>query len=320
MEEKKPLIVLTGPTAVGKTELSVKLARRIGGEILSADSMQVYRHMDIGSAKIRKEEMEGIPHHLIDILNPDEEFNVTVFQHLAKKSLEEIFRAGHIPIVAGGTGFYIQALLYDVVFEPEEENPDIRKKLERLATEKGAAYLHGLLREVDPDSAQAIHENNRKRVIRALEFYEQNKYPISLHNKQQRERQSAYLSCYFVLNDDRQKLYTRIDQRVEGMLDKGLLDEVQRLRAMGYHKGMISMQGLGYKELLGYLDGELSLDEAVRLIKRDSRHFAKRQLTWFRRERDVIWINKQEFSYDDDRILSFMEKKIAEKCAGYREE
>ena len=320
MEERKPLIVLTGPTAVGKTELSVKLARRIGGEILSADSMQVYRHMDIGSAKIRKEEMEGIPHHLIDILNPDEEFNVTVFQRLAKECLEGIFHRGHIPIMVGGTGFYIQALLYDVVFEPEEENTDIRKKLERLAAERGAAYLHRLLKEVDPDSAQAIHENNRKRVIRALEFYEQNQYPISLHNQEQRKRQSAYLSCYFVLNDDRQKLYERIDQRVDQMLEEGLLDEVEKLRAMGYHKGMVSMQGLGYKERLGYLDGELSLEEAVRLIKRDSRHFAKRQLTWFRRERDVIWINKQDFSYDRDQILSFMEKKIAEKCEGDREE
>lgn len=312
-ERKKPLVILTGPTAVGKTALSIKLAKKIGGEIISADSMQVYRFMDIGSAKVRKDEMQGIPHHLIDVLNPDDEFNVYTFQKMAKECLERIYQNGHIPIVAGGTGFYIQALLYDIAFEQEDENTPVRQRLEKLSVEKGNTYLHNMLREVDPLSAEDIHENNVKRVIRALEFYELNKTPISRHNREQREREAPYHFCYFVLNDDREKLYERIDRRVDRMLEDGLLDEVKRLREMGYHKDMVSMQGLGYKELLAYLDGEISLEDAVYLIKRDSRHFAKRQLTWFRRERDVIWINKPEFSFDDDKILDFMSDTMKRK-------
>lgn len=312
-EKKNPLIILTGPTAVGKTALSVKLAKKIHGEIISADSMQVYRYMDIGSAKIKKEEMEGVPHHLIDVLNPEDEFNVYIFQKMANECLAGIYERGHIPIVAGGTGFYIQALLYDIAFEQEEENSSIRERLEKLAKEKGNAYLHNMLKEVDPLSAEEIHENNVKRMIRALEFYELNRAPISIHNKEQRERESAYNSCYFVLNDDREKLYERIDRRVDGMLKDGLLDEVKQLKNMGYHKGMVSMQGLGYKEILAYLEGETTLEEAVYLIKRDSRHFAKRQLTWFRRERNVIWLSKPEFSYDDDKILEFMTDTMKQK-------
>ena len=312
-ETKNPLIILTGPTAVGKTSLSIKLAKRIGGEIISADSMQVYRYMDIGSAKIKKEEMDGIPHHLIDILDPEDEFNVYIFQKMAKECLTGIYKRGHIPIVAGGTGFYIQALLYDVSFEQEEENTSVRQKLEMLAEEKGNEYIHGQLKEVDPASAEAIHENNIKRVIRALEFYELNGISISQHNKQQKEKASAYNSCYFVLNDDREKLYERIDKRVDIMLEEGLVDEVKHLKEMGYHRNMVSMQGLGYKEMLSYLAGELSFEEAVYLIKRDSRHFAKRQLTWFRRERDVSWIHKPQFCYDDNQILDFMEDTMKKK-------
>lgn len=313
MEEKRPLIVLTGPTAVGKTALSIKLAKKIGGEIISADSMQVYKYMDIGSAKITVEQMQGVPHHLIDVLNPEDEFNVYTFQTMAKESLKGIYERGHIPIVAGGTGFYIQALLYDINFEPEEENTEIRKKLEKLQKEKGSHYLYELLKEKDPDSALEIHENNGKRIIRALEFYELNGIPISLHNKEQRKKETAYRSCYFVLNDDRQKLYERIDKRVDEMLENGLLQEVCKLKDMGYHRNMVSMQGLGYKEMLSYLEGELPFEDAVYLIKRDSRHFAKRQLTWFRREKDVIWIDKQAFSYDDEKILEFIIATMKQK-------
>ncbi|MBO5056880.1 MAG: tRNA (adenosine(37)-N6)-dimethylallyltransferase MiaA [Lachnospiraceae bacterium] len=313
MEEKRPLIVLTGPTAVGKTALSIKLAKKIGGEIISADSMQVYKYMDIGSAKITVEQMQGVPHHLIDVLNPEDEFNVYTFQTMAKESLKGIYERGHIPIVAGGTGFYIQALLYDINFEPEEENTEIRKKLEKLQKEKGSHYLYELLKEKDPDSALEIHENNGKRIIRALEFYELNGIPISLHNKEQRKKETAYRSCYFVLNDDRQKLYERIDKRVDEMLESGLLQEVCKLKDMGYHRNMVSMQGLGYKEMLSYLEGELPFEDAVYLIKRDSRHFAKRQLTWFRREKDVIWIDKQAFSYDDEKILEFIIATMKQK-------
>lgn len=313
MNTKKPLIILTGPTAVGKTALSVKLAKQIGGEIISADSMQVYQYMDIGSAKIKPEETEGIPHHLIDVLDPSEECNVVTFQRMAKECLKGIYERGKIPVVVGGTGFYIQALLYDIDFEAEEDNTEIRSLLEQTAKEKGVHFLHEQLKAVDPVAAEEIHENNVKRVIRALEFYQLNGFPISQHNQEQREKETAYSSCYFVLNDDRAKLYERIDLRVDKMLSQGLLEEVKKLKAMGYHKNMVSMQGLGYKEILSYLDGELSLEEAIFLIKRDSRHFAKRQITWFKREKEVVWIEKPLFDYDDDKILTFILETLNEK-------
>lgn len=313
MNNKNPLVILTGPTAVGKTALSIKLAKEIGGEIISADSMQVYKHMDIGSAKIRPEETEGIPHHLIDILDPSSECNVVTFQKMAKECLKEIYSRKHIPIIVGGTGFYIQALLYDINFEEETDTSECRAALEKLATEKGIHYLYESLKEIDPASAEEIHENNHKRVIRALEFYEINGYPISRHNKEQRMKEAFYNSCYFVLNDEREKLYERIDKRVDAMLENGLLEEVQKLKDMGYHRGMISMQGLGYKELLAYLDGECTFDDAVYFIKRDSRHFAKRQLTWFRREKEVLWIDKSAYQYQDEPILDFILKHLKQK-------
>lgn len=313
MTEKKPLVILTGPTAVGKTALSIKLASEIGGEIISADSMQVYRQMDIGSAKIKPEEMDGIPHHLIDILEPEEEFNVCLFEKLALEAMEQIYERGHIPVVVGGTGFYIQALLYQIDFTEEETDTAFRDKLWQLGEEKGNHYLHELLRKVDPESAEEIHENNRKRVIRALEFYENSGKPISTHNKEQRQKTSAYNSCYFVLTDDRKKLYERIESRVDQMLSKGLVDEVRTLKERGCNASMVSMQGLGYKEILEYLDGRCSLLEAVEKIKKETRHFAKRQLTWFRREKDVIWLDKQAFAYDEDAILSCILENLRKK-------
>lgn len=313
MTEKKPLVILTGPTAVGKTALSIKLASEIGGEIISADSMQVYRQMDIGSAKIKSEEMGGIPHHLIDILEPEEEFNVCLFEKLALEAMEQIYERGHIPVVVGGTGFYIQALLYQIDFTEEETDTAYRDKLWQLGEEKGNHYLHELLRKVDPESAEEIHENNRKRVIRALEFYENCGKPISTHNKEQRQKTSAYNSCYFVLTDDRKKLYERIESRVDQMLSKGLVDEVRTLKERDCNASMVSMQGLGYKEILEYLDGRCSLLEAVEKIKKETRHFAKRQLTWFRREKDVIWIDKQAFAYDEDAVLSCILENLRKK-------
>lgn len=309
MSKKNKLIVLTGPTAVGKTALSIQLAKRIEGEIVSADSMQVYKYMDIGSAKITREEMEGVPHHLIDVLDPDEEFHVYRFQEMAKEAIKGIYERGHLPILVGGTGFYIQALVYDIAFG-EEDHSAIRKRLENTAREKGSAYLYEYLEKVDPDSAKIIHPNNQKRMIRALEFYELNGTPISEHNKRERQKESPYDFCYFVLNDDRELIYQKIDQRVDEMLANGLVEEVRTLKETGFQKDMVSMQGLGYKEILSYLDGECTLDEAVYLIKRDTRHFAKRQLTWFKRERDVIWINKKEFEYDNNKILNFMVEKF----------
>lgn len=312
--KKKPLIILTGPTAVGKTKASIGLAKAVDGEIISADSMQVYRHMDIGSAKIKPEEMEGIPHHLIDVLEPDDEFHVVKFQELAKKAMREIWERGHIPIVTGGTGFYIQALLYDIDFDENEKEDACRKELEAYAREHGAEALHEKLALVDPASAEMIHPNNIKRVIRALEFYEQTGKRISEHNETQRQRESPYAFAYFVLTDDRAHLYERINRRVDQMIEEGLINEVQALKDKGYTKQLVSMQGLGYKEILDYLDGNCTLEEAIYTIKRDTRHFAKRQLTWFKRERDVIWINKQSFGYEAEQILDEMLSKLPWKA------
>lgn len=313
MTNKKKLIILTGPTAVGKTSLSIGLAKSVGGEIISADSMQVYRHMDIGSAKIKKEEMQGVPHYLVDILSPREEFNVYRFQKLAKDAMEQIYKNGHIPILVGGTGFYIQSVLYDIDFtENDAGDTAYREELERLGEEKGAQYLHERLKEVDEESAKIIHANNKKRVIRALEYYYLTGTPISEHNRMEREKESPYDFCYFVLNDDRKRLYGRIEQRVDRMMEEGLVDEVKSLREMGCRKEDVSMQGLGYKEILRYLEGEISLEQAVYLIKRDTRRFAKRQLTWFRREKDVIFVNKPDFGYDEERMLSYMRERNQE--------
>lgn len=307
---KKKLIILAGPTGVGKTELSIKLAKKIGGEIISADSMQVYRHMDIGSAKIRKEEMQGIPHYLIDCLSPFEEFSVRIFQDLAKEAMEAVYAKGKIPVLVGGTGFYIQALLYDIDFTENDDNTEIRAELEQTAKEKGARFLHEMLREIDPEAAEEIHENNVKRVIRAIEYYRLTKEKISDHNRLQRQKESPYQAAFFVLTDKRERLYKNIDERVDNMLVAGLVEEVKKLKDMGCHKNMVSMQGLGYKEILAYLDGEYDLEQAVYLIKRDTRHFAKRQLTWFRREKNVIWVDKGQFGYDVEKILEFMGGKI----------
>lgn len=310
--EKKPMIVLTGPTAVGKTKLSIALAKAVNGEIISADSMQVYKHMNIGSAKIAQEQMQGIPHHLIDILEPWEEFNVVVFKQKCEECLTGIYERGHIPILTGGTGFYIQAVLRDIDFTENEENTTLRTSLEKLAMEKGAEYLHEMLKKVDPVSAESIHANNIKRTIRALEYYELTGEAISVHNEQEKQKESAYRSCYFVLNDERAHLYQRIEERIDEMMDSGLVEEVKSLQTMGCHRGMVSMQGLGYKEILAFLEGEITLEEAVYLLKRDTRHFAKRQLTWFRREKDVVWIDKDKFAYDEAAILQFMLEKCKE--------
>ncbi len=310
---KKPIIILTGPTAVGKTKASIGLAKALNGEIISADSMQVYKYMDIGSAKIRPEEMQGVKHYLVDVLDPEDEFHVVRFQQMAKQAMEEIYAKGKIPIVVGGTGFYIQALLYDIDFTESNEDTAYRDELEHLASEKGADYLHEMLREVDPASAETIHANNVKRVIRALEFYKLTGQKISEHNEKERAKESPYDFCYFVLNDDRQLLYDKIDQRIDLMLKEGLLEEVEALRQKGYTKDMVSMQGLGYKEILDYLNGECTLEEAIYILKRDTRHFAKRQLTWFRRERDVIWINKNEYHHDEEKILDVMLSYVRER-------
>lgn len=310
---KKPLVILTGPTAVGKTKASIGLAKAIGGEIISADSMQVYKQMDIGSAKIKPSEMEGIPHYLVDILEPDEEFHVVLFQQMAKQAIQKIYEKGKIPILVGGTGFYIQAVLYDIDFSENEKDTSYREELEKLAQTKGAEYLHDRLREVDEKSAQDIHANNVKRVIRALEYFHQTGEKISEHNEEQRKKVSPYNFSYFVLNDERAHLYEKINLRVDQMINEGLAREVQSLKEKGYTRDMVSMQGLGYKEMLDYLDNKCSLEEAVEIIKRDTRHFAKRQITWFKRESDVTWIDKKEYDYNEERILKAMLQELKER-------
>ena len=310
---KKPMIVLSGPTAVGKTALSIELAKKVNGAVISADSMQVYKYMDIGSAKIMPEEMEGVKHYLIDELLPEEEFNIVRFQSMAKAALEEIYAKGQIPIIAGGTGFYIQALLYDIDFNQQDADEAYRKELEEYANTYGNDALHARLKEIDPVSAEKIHANNVKRVIRALEYYKLTGNPISEHNEAELQKQSPYNFAYFVLTDERENLYKRIEKRVDIMMDQGLLEEVQRLKNMGYHRQMVSMQGLGYKEILDYLDGKCTLDEAVATIKLETRHFAKRQLTWFRRERDVLWLDKSKYNYDENAVLNEMCRILTEK-------
>ena len=304
--QKRPLIILTGPTAVGKTKASIGLAKALDGEIISADSMQVYKEMNIGSAKIRPDEVEGVKHYLIDLLNPDEEFHVVRFQELAKQALKEIYAKGKIPIVVGGTGFYIQALLYDIDFAESKEDTEYRRELETLAREQGNEALHNLLCKVDPPSAKVIHANNVKRVIRALEFYKQTGKKISEHNETEHAKSSPYDFCYFVLTDARSRLYERIERRIDRMLQEGLVAEVQSLKEKGYTRDMVSMQGLGYKEILDYINGQITLEEAIYILKRDTRHFAKRQLTWFRREPEVSWIHKYEYDYNDEKILDAM--------------
>jgi len=275
--------------------------------------MQVYKHMDIGSAKIKPEEMQGVMHYLVDVLEPNEEFHVVRFQQMAKQAMEAIYAKGKVPIVVGGTGFYIQAVLYDIDFTESNEDTVYRKELEYLAKEKGVEFVHEMLRKVDSVSADSIHANNIKRVIRALEFYKLTGTKISEHNEKERAKESPYDFCYFVLNDDRSNLYHRIDKRIDLMLEEGLIEEVTSLKEKGFTKDMVSMQGLGYKEILDYLNGDSTLEEAIYILKRDTRHFAKRQLTWFRRERDVIWIDKKEHNYDENEVLKTMLSYIKER-------
>ena len=308
---KKPFIILTGPTSVGKTALSIALAKAVNGEIISADSMQVYKHMDIGTAKITPEEMDNIPHYLISEFEPDEEFNVVKFQKYAKEYIRKIHEKGKLPILVGGTGFYIQAVLYDIDFTENDTDYSYRRELEQLAEEQGSEYLHGLLKQMDPDSAELIHPNNAKRIIRALEYVKLTGERISAHNEEQKGKESPYQYCYFVLTKDRAKLYEAIDKRVDQMLAQGLLEEVKSLARKGFTRELVSMQGLGYKELLAYLNGECTLDEAITLLKRDTRHYAKRQLTWFKREREVIWVDKDLFP-SDEAILHFMLSNLLE--------
>ena len=295
----KDLIVLTGPTAVGKTSLSIALAKAVDGEIISADSMQVYKYMNIGTAKITEEEKCGIPHFLIDELEPDEEFNVTIFKNKVMGYIKDIKSRGKVPIIVGGTGFYIQSVIYDINFNEYGDDSNVRKKYEAMAETIGKSELHKKLALVDREYADSVSENNVKKVVRALTFFEMTGEKLSEHNKRERERSSPFDFAYFVLTMDRKKLYERIDKRVDLMFDMGLVEEVKALMAKGYDKSLVSMQGIGYKEVIDYLSGKTSLEECIDIIKRDTRHFAKRQLTWFKREKVVTYIDKDEFDAED---------------------
>ncbi|MDO4619760.1 MAG: tRNA (adenosine(37)-N6)-dimethylallyltransferase MiaA [Lachnospiraceae bacterium] len=320
MTQKRPLIVIAGPTAVGKSELAAELGRRIHGEVISADSMQVYRHMDIGSAKVTLEEMLGVPHHLIDVVEPTEEMDVTRYAELAQKALEGIYERGNVPILCGGTGFYIQAVTRCIDFSETTSDPALREELHRFAEEHGTEALHAKLQEVDPEAAAAIHPNNLKRVIRALEYYRATGNRISDHNKEEQQKVTPYDLVYIFLDDERDVLYKRIDRRVDFMMEEGLADEVAFLRAMGVEKGCTSMQGIGYKEIINAMDGQYSMDEAVEIIKRESRRYAKRQETWFKREQGVIRIMRGDYQNDTFRILDHVLDIIKERLGIEAEE
>lgn len=288
---KKPLVIIAGPTACGKTDTSIMLAKKINGEIISADSMQVYKFMDIGTAKVTPEEMDGVKHYLIDELLPDEEFNAMIFQQKAKKYIEEIYSKGKIPIIVGGTGFYINALVYDNDFMSTDNDLSIRNKLMEEVEEKGEEFVYEKLKAIDPEYADIVHHNNVKRVVRAIEYYCQTGQKMSQHNLEAKQRKSPYDVSFVVLNMEREKLYERINLRVDLMIKNGLLDEVKALLDRGYSADLVSMQGLGYKEFVPYLNGETTLEAAIEELKQSTRHFAKRQLTWFRRQSKGLWID-----------------------------
>lgn len=302
----EPLIILSGPTSVGKTELSLQLAERIGGEIISADSMQVYRTMDIGTAKLLPQDRRGIPHYGIDCVDPKEPWDVTRFVTEAEQWIREIRNRGHLPIVVGGTGFYIQALLKGLTFEEEPGPDEYTRALEELDNKA----LHKRLREIDPESADAIPEGNRKRVLRALIYEHWHGEPISALNKRQKQSTSPYNYAYFVLTLPREELYRTIDARVVDMVNAGLVDEVRGLAAAGMTKTDVSMQGIGYRQILAYLEGETTLPEAIETVQRETRHFAKRQMTWFRRENDVIFLDRK---HSVEELLAEIEEELAKR-------
>ena len=301
INNKKPLIVIAGPTACGKTNLSIELAKLINGEIISGDSMQIYKYMNIGTAKITDKEMNNINHYMIDEIYPDEEFNIKIFKEKAVQYMSIIYNNNKLPILCGGTGFYINALVNDNNFMETTTNHKLRDYLYNYAEKFGNLALHKKLEEIDPDSAKKIHYNNIKRIIRAIEFFENTKIPISLHNKEEKEKLSPYNIAFIVLNMKREILYDKINIRVDNMIKSGLVQEVKKLIDMGYNENLVAMKGIGYKELIPYINNKISLEDAIYEIKKSTRHFAKRQITWFKRQtKNSLWID-----------LSEMDKKTA---------
>ncbi|WP_458397057.1 tRNA (adenosine(37)-N6)-dimethylallyltransferase MiaA [Anaerotignum sp.] len=308
---KKPLIVIGGPTACGKTGFSIKLAKEIGGEIISADSMQVYRYMDIGTAKVTPEEADGVPHYLIDEFDPDEEYNVMLFQQKAKAYMEQIWAKGKVPILVGGTGFYINALLYDNDFTETDNDTSYREECYRLAQEQGPEVLYERLMEIDPEYAAIMHANNVKRVTRALEYHYLTGQKFSEHNAEQKEKETPYDAAVIILSMDREKLYERIELRIDIMMEQGLLEEVKGLLDKGYTPELVSMQGIGYKEFIPYFNGECTLEEAVTQLKTNTRRFAKRQLTWFRRQIEGLWVDMSSSTGEEamEEVLDYLKQQ-----------
>lgn len=309
-QEKKPLLILAGPTAVGKSDFSIKVAKALNGECISADSIQVYQGLDIGSGKITKEEMEGVPHHLLDILDPKEDYDASAFQLMARKKVEEVYQRERLPILVGGTGFYIQAMLNDIDFqeENEEEKARIREKLEKELKDRGSVALHEELQKVDPLSGEAIHPHNKQKIVRALEFFYLHNSPISEHNIQQRQKEALYDSLFLVLNRNREALYAGIDSRVEKMFLEGLVSEVDSFYQKGYTEHSPGFKGIGYREVFPYLRGECSLEECKALIQQNSRHYAKRQLTWFKREKNTLFVEADKFQNREEEAEWIIEK------------
>lgn len=306
---KNKLLIISGPTAVGKTAISIEIAKRLNGEIISADSMQIYKGMNIGAAKVSEDEMQGVPHYLIDVVEPDESFTVADFKERALLAIESITKKGKLPIIVGGTGLYIDSILYNMNFTDANKDEDYRNYLEHLAESKGNVFVHEMLKDIDYVSYVKLHPNNLKRVIRALEVYKVSGKPFSSFEDKNKDYCLNYDVYYFVLTMDREILYERINGRVDKMIEDGLIDEVEKLSKRGFTSDMQSMKGIGYKEILYYLSGEISLDNAIEKIKQGSRNYAKRQLTWFRKNPKVQWINKDDFTNDYD-IVKYIITKI----------
>lgn len=307
---KKPLVVIGGPTACGKTDVGVLLAQKINGEIISADSMQVYCDMNIGTAKPTKQEMKNIKHYLIDEIMPDEEYNVMIFQKKAKQYMKQIWNLGKIPILVGGTGFYINAVVYDTLFEETEQDSTFRNDMYVFAKENGAEALYQKLQEIDPKYAKTLHVNNIKRVTRALEYHHFTGQLFSEYNAEQKQKQSPYHTAMIVLTMERQKLYDRIEKRIDAMVEKGLLKEVEMLLKKGYTENLVSMQAIGYKELIPYFSQKISLEQAIYDLKKNTRHFAKRQLTWFKRQTNGYWVDitDQNLEKATEKIIQYLKQ------------
>ena len=310
------MIVIEGPTAVGKSDIAVELAKLIGGEVVSADSMQVYRGMDIGTGKITKEEMRGIAHYMIDVVDPDDDYDISRYAAGAKEACQAVLKKGKIPILCGGTGFYIQAVVKDVDFTNGSPEEDYRKELFEFAKENGSIALHEILEKTDPPSAAAIHPNNVKKVIRALEYYRSTGERLSDKNIRDKAKESPYDVCEFFINEDRKVLYGKIEKRVDKMSRSGLVEEVRALADKGLNTQSVSMQGLGYKEMIDHLEGKMSLEEAVDLLKKRTRHYAKRQITWFTRQGDPEEVRREEHGGDNTLIAEYIAERVAEHYRG----